>query len=113
MEFATKEDADAAVETIEAGASFASVAERLNTRPAFPGGDLGTHPAHSWPGPTAQVFSKMKPGDYTKTPINGINGYSIYLMESRYEKPAAPFDDWKAAIEAYANRAQSCGRKLF
>jgi len=113
MEFATKEDADAAVKTIEAGASFASVAERLNTRPEFPGGDLGDHPAHAWPGPTAQVFSKMKPGDYTKEPINGIYGYAIYFMESRYEKPAAPFDDWKAAIEAYAKREQSCGRKPF
>ena len=113
MEFETKADANAALKMVESGQSFASVAERLNTRPDFPGGDLGVHPAHAWPVETAQVFNRMKPGAHTKEPVESAGGYSLYFMESRYEKPAAPFDDWRAAIAAYARREQSCGRRLF
>lgn len=113
MGFTTKEEANSALKMINAGASFASVAEQLKPQPEFPGGDLGTHPAYRWSARQAQVFRKMKPGEYTRQPINGVYSYDIYFMESRYEKPAAPFSVWRAAIETYAKREQSCGRKLF
>lgn len=73
----------------------------------------GVHPAHAWPEQKAQVFKKLKPGEYTKQPVDSIGGYGIYLLESRYEKPAESFGVWRAVIETYAKREQSCGRKLF
>jgi hypothetical protein len=113
MEFATRQEANAALKMIEAGASFAAVAAKLKPQPEFPGGDLGVHPASDWPPSEVQLFRKMKPGDYTKQPIKAVYGYDLYFMEHRYEKPAAPFSAWKAAIQTYAERTQSCGRTLF
>ncbi|MFP5392004.1 MAG: peptidyl-prolyl cis-trans isomerase [Gammaproteobacteria bacterium] len=113
MEFDTREAANAALQKIEAGASFAAVAAQLNPQPDRPGGDLGATPAHAWPAPKAQIFRKMKPGEHTRQPVEGIYGYGLYYLESHYEKPAEPFDAWKAAIETYAKREQSCGRRLF
>ena len=113
MEFATAKEANAALKMVEAGASFASVARKLKPQPQFQDGDLGTHPASDWPARNAQLFRTMKPGEYTRQPIKDGDSYDLYFMESRYEKPAAPFDAWRAAIATYAQREQSCGRKLF
>lgn len=113
LRFTTREKANAALKMMEAGASFASVARKLTSQADVEGRDLGTNPAHAWSGRTGQLLRTMKPGEYTRQPINGIHGYDILWMESRYEKPAAPFKDWRAAIEAYAKREQACGRQLF
>lgn len=112
MRFSTPEKALAAVRMLDAGASFGAVAAKLKLLPKLETADLGLHPGHDWSRENVKLFRTMKAGEYTRQPVKGIYGYELFLLKGSVEKPAAPFKDWRATIETYARREQSCGRQL-
>lgn len=110
MEFESLAEAKAALRRLDSGESFAVVAQDLQPRAEFPGGDLGFHPEHSWTNRWRRIFRSLRIGSYTKEPVKNFSSYSLYFLEDRRQAPAASFENWRRQIEAYVQRTQSCGR---
>ncbi len=76
--------ADAVVERLDAGESFARVAaSESDARNALEGGDMGWRPASQLPQTGADAIRELEPGQYT-SPLRAPAGFQIYrLRETR------------------------------
>ena len=76
--------ADAVVERLDAGESFARVAaSESDARNALEGGDMGWRPASQLPQTGADAIRELEPGQYT-SPLRTPAGFQIYrLRETR------------------------------
>ncbi|MEX0429882.1 peptidylprolyl isomerase [Spiribacter insolitus] len=79
-----RERADAVVERLDAGESFARVAtSESDARNALEGGDMGWRPASQLPQAAADAIRELEPGQYT-SPLRTPAGFQIYrLRETR------------------------------
>ena len=110
MEFDSKEAAEQALQQLNAGQKFAEVAERLQPRASFPGGDLGEHAENEWTPRWLRVFRELKPGGYTTQPIKDYSTYSLYYLEGFRDEPALSVEKWKPTIDAFLQREAACGK---
>ncbi len=79
-----RERADAVVERLDAGESFARVAtSESDARNALEGGEMGWRPASQLPQAAADAIRELEPGQYT-SPLRTPAGFQIYrLRETR------------------------------
>jgi hypothetical protein len=107
---ATFDEARSIVSQLDAGTSFASLADQLSLlKDEFPHGDMGVHKEDSWTPRFARVLRGLKEGEYTRTPVmDEANNFAIYRVETVRELPPPKIEEVRSALAMYAQRAREC-----
>ncbi|MBB5704423.1 peptidyl-prolyl cis-trans isomerase C [Ochrobactrum daejeonense] len=101
----TKEEAEAIVKKLEGGAKFEDLAKESSTDgSAANGGDLG----YFTEGQMVPEFEKaafaLKPGEYTKEPVQTQFGFHVIQLEDRRTKQPPAFEQVKDQIRSIVMR---------
>ncbi|WP_245413654.1 peptidylprolyl isomerase [Mangrovicella endophytica] len=101
----TKEEADAVIKQLEGGADFVKLASEKSSGPSgSEGGDLGFF----GPGQMVPEFEKaafaLKPGEYTKTPVQTQFGWHVIKVEEKRKAEAPAFDTVKEQVRQVVMR---------
>ena len=95
-------DVDAANSVIEAlnkGADFATLAKEKSTGPsASQGGDLGWFAPNQMVKTFAEAVEKLKPGEYTKRPVQTRFGWHVIKLEKSREVEPPPYKSVEAQV---------------
>ena len=93
----TEDEAKAIIAQLEKGADFASLAKEKSTGPSGKkGGDLGWFDAAQMVKPFSDAVARLKPGQFTKTPVKTQFGWHVILLEKKRAKEPPK----KEAVEA-------------
>ncbi len=85
----TKAEAEKIIKELNHGADFATLAKKDSTGPSGKkGGELGWFKPQRMVPAFSAALEKLKPGEYTKTPVKTQFGWHVILLEK--EKTAAP-----------------------
>ncbi len=85
----TKAEAEKIIKELNHGANFATLAKKDSTGPsAKKGGELGWFKPKQMVPEFSAALEKLKPGEYTKTPVKTQYGWHVILLEKK--KTAAP-----------------------
>lgn len=102
-----EDEAKAIIAKLEKGEKFADLAKQSKDPGSKDtGGDLG------WSAPTAYVkafgeaLTKLKKGEFTKTPIKTDFGYHVIQLDDSRPMTPPPFDQVKAQLQQRANQQQ-------
>jgi len=104
---ANEEEAKAIIAKLEKGESFAELAKQSKdpgTREK--GGELGWNPPTAYAKPFSDALTKLKKGDYTKTPIKTDFGYHIIFLEDTRPLNPPPFEQIKPQLQQRAQQQQ-------
>ena len=97
----TRAEAEKIISELEHGANFADLAKKYSIAPsASKGGELGWFTAQTMVAPFAAAVEKLKPGEYTKTPVHTRFGWHVILLQKERKVQPPPFDQVKSRIEA-------------
>ncbi|MDR3521439.1 MAG: peptidylprolyl isomerase [Acidocella sp.] len=95
----TKAEAESIITQLEHGADFAKLATKYSIDPgAKDGGELGWFSQDEMVQPFADAAFALKPGQYTKTPVQTQFGWHVILCEGKRTGPAPTLDDVKDQI---------------
>lgn len=95
----TKAEAEKIIDQLNKGAKFSALAIKDSIDPgAKNGGELGWFTKDEMVKPFADAAFALKPGTYTKTPVQSQFGWHIIKSQGKREKPAPSFDDVKDSI---------------
>lgn len=95
----SREEAEAAIEELNQGADFQKLATERSTGPSAPqGGDLGWFSKDQMVQPFSEAAFQLRPGDYTKAPVETQFGWHVIKVEDRREKPAPSFEEVEAEL---------------
>jgi peptidyl-prolyl cis-trans isomerase C len=85
----TQEEAQKVLQQLEKGTEFAKLAEEFSTGPTGPnGGDLGWFQPEQMVPPFAEAVRQLKPGSYTKEPVQTQFGWHVIKLEET--RPVTP-----------------------
>lgn len=103
----TKARAEKIITQLNNGAKFSALAVKDSIDPgAKNGGELGWFTKDEMVKPFADAAFALKPGTYTKTPVQSQFGWHIIESEGQRQKPVPDFDSVKGQIrEKVANQA--------
>ncbi|MBO0904291.1 peptidylprolyl isomerase [Jiella sonneratiae] len=92
----TKEEAEAVIKQLEGGADFETVAKEKSTGPSGPdGGDLGFFGPGQMVPPFEKAAFALKPGEFTKEPVQTQFGWHVIKVEETRDAPPPPYDQVK------------------
>jgi peptidyl-prolyl cis-trans isomerase C len=95
----TQAQAQSIITQLNHGANFAKLAEKYSIDPgAANGGELGWFAQDQMVPAFANAAFALKPGQYTKTPVQSQFGWHVILCEGRRNAPPQSFDDVKQQI---------------
>ncbi|HEX7390536.1 MAG TPA: peptidylprolyl isomerase [Acidiphilium sp.] len=95
----TQAEAESIIKQLNGGAKFAALAEKDSIDPgAKNGGELGWFTRDEMVKPFADAAFALKPGTYTKAPVQSQFGWHVILSEGKRQKPVPGFDDVKDQI---------------
>lgn len=95
----TKAEAEKVIAELGKGAKFADLAKKYSIDPgAKNGGELGWFTKQEMVKPFADAAFALKPGTYTKTPVQSQFGWHVIESEGKREKPVPALDDVKDQI---------------
>ncbi len=95
----TQAQAQAIITQLKHGANFAKLAEKYSIDPgAANGGELGWFTQDQMVPAFANAAFALKPGEYTKTPVQSQFGWHVILCEGRRTAPPQSFDAVKQQI---------------
>ena len=103
----SKEKAEALIKKLDKakGKGFEKLAKENSTGPtAEKGGDLGWFDARQMVKPFSDAISTMKPGTYTKEPVQTQFGWHVILLEDTRTAEPPSFDEAKPTLEAMVKR---------
>ncbi len=91
----SKEEAEALIEEIAAGADFAALAEEHSTDPGSgpEGGDLGFFGRGQMVAPFEAAAFSLEPGEVTPEPVESRFGFHVIKVEETRERPLPAFED--------------------
>lgn len=100
-----EEEAKKLIKQLNKGTDFAELAKKHSTGPTGKdGGDLGWFDPSQMVPPFAEAIAAMKPGDYSKAPVQTQFGWHVInLQETRKAEPP-PFDEAKPRLIALVQR---------
>jgi len=88
----SEETAKALIKELDKGEDFAKLAKEKSTGPSAPdGGDLGFFGASQVVAPFQEAASKLKVGEYTKTPVKTQFGWHIIKVEGARQSEAPTY----------------------
>jgi peptidyl-prolyl cis-trans isomerase C len=96
----TKDEAVAIIADLAKGGDFAKIAEEKSQDPgsAKQGGDLGYFAPGDMVKPFEDAAGALKPGEYTKTPIETQFGFHVIKLEDKRKQQPPAFDDVKEQL---------------
>ncbi|HWK45161.1 MAG TPA: peptidylprolyl isomerase [Stellaceae bacterium] len=101
----TEAEAKAVIAELDKGGDFAKLATEKSKDPgASNGGDLGWFGKEDMVPEFADAAFKMKPGDYTKTPIKTQFGWHVIKVEETRTAPPPSFDQAKEELRSQVAR---------
>lgn len=96
----TEDEAKAVIAELEKGKSFEDVAKEKSKGPsANTGGDLGYFTKDEMVPEFAAAAFKLKPGEYTKTPVKTQFGWHVIKVEDKRTAQPAKFEDTKDELK--------------
>lgn len=97
----TEAEAQAIIDALDGGADFAELAGAQSQDPGSgrSGGDLGFFKRGAMVKPFEDAAFKLKPGKYTKKPVQSDFGWHVILVEDRRKEPAPAFESEAARIQ--------------
>jgi peptidyl-prolyl cis-trans isomerase C len=96
---ATEPFAGKVVAELEKGAKFEDVAKRESMDAKDQGGDLGWFTPDRMVKPFADALVALKPGEYTRAPVQTQFGWHIIKLEETRDLAPPPFDNVKQRVE--------------
>ncbi len=101
----SEKDAKDAIAELDKGADFATLAKARSTGPtAGNGGDLGFFTHDQMVKPFADAAFKLKPGEYTHTPVHSQFGWHVIKVEGRRAAKVPSFEESKDELKDEAAR---------
>jgi peptidyl-prolyl cis-trans isomerase C len=101
----TKEQAEAIIKQLDAGADFAKLAEKDSKDPSGKkGGDLGWFSLQSMVKPFADAVAALKKGETTQQPVQTQYGWHVIRLEDTRTPTVPAFDDVKQQVETLTQR---------
>ncbi len=95
----TKAQAEDIINQLNHGASFATLAQKYSIDPgAANGGELGWFSQNQMVPAFSNAAFALKPGQYTKTPVQTQFGWHVILCEGKRTAPPPSLDDVKSQI---------------
>ncbi len=95
----TQAEAQAIITQLNHGANFAKLAQKYSIDPgAANGGELGWFTQDQMVPVFANAAFALKPGEYTKTPVQSQFGWHVILSEGKRTAPPQTFDQVKDQI---------------
>ena len=95
----TEDEAKAIITELGGGADFVELAKAKSTGPSGPrGGDLGFFGKGRMVPQFEQAAFTLKPGEYSKSPVQTQFGWHIIKIEESREKPKPAFDTVKDQV---------------
>jgi peptidyl-prolyl cis-trans isomerase C len=92
--------------------NFEALAKENSLGPtAEKGGDLGWFDARQMVKPFADALAELKPGEWTKQPVQTQFGWHVILLEETRDAEAPPMEEAKPTLEAAVKR-QKVAEKL-
>lgn len=84
---------------VKAGGSFVELAKKYSEDPGTKstGGDIGLVPKDTLPGPMAEAFYSMEPGE-VRGPVQTVLGFHVLKLEAKSEEKQTPFEEISASI---------------
>ncbi len=96
----TQAEAQSIIAQLEKGADFATLAQKDSIDPgAKDGGELGWFSKDEMVPAFADAAFALKPGTYTKTPVQTQFGWHVILNEGERQAPPPPLADVKGKIQ--------------
>jgi peptidyl-prolyl cis-trans isomerase C len=97
---ANEADAKAVIKDLDGGGDFAKLAKAKSKDPTSGanGGDLGYFTNGEMVPEFWDAASKLKPGEYTKTPVKTQFGWHVIKLVDKRTKPAPKFDEIKDQV---------------
>jgi peptidyl-prolyl cis-trans isomerase C len=97
---ASEADAKAIIEQLKKGADFAALAKEKTTDPAgkTSGGDLGYFTKDEMVPEFADAAFKLKPGEFTQTPVHTQFGWHVIKVEDRRAAKPPTFEQMKPQL---------------
>jgi peptidyl-prolyl cis-trans isomerase C len=101
----TREEAEAVIAELQAGAEFAALAAARADGPTGPnGGALDWFTLDSIPEPFADAVQALTLGSYTTTPVQTDFGFHVILLEDQRQQEAPALADVRSDLVAAAER---------
>jgi peptidyl-prolyl cis-trans isomerase C len=94
----TKVQADKVIAKLNGGAKFAALAAKYNPQ-SKDGGELGWFTRNDMVKPFADAAFALKPGAYTKTPVQSSFGWHVILSEGKRLKPVPALAEVESTIK--------------
>lgn len=102
----TLEEANVIIKSLDGGADFAELAKEKSTGPSGPrGGDLGYFGKGQMVPPFEEAAFALKPGTYTKTPVQTQFGFHVIKVEADRAAQPPSFEDSVEKLRADAAQA--------
>ena len=97
----TEEEAKAIIARLDAGEDFAEIAKEVSLDPGSgqSGGDLGYFKRGQMVKPFEDAAFDLKPGKYTKKPVQSDFGWHVILVEDRRKEPPPTFESQAQRIQ--------------
>lgn len=102
-----EEDAKAIIAKLEKGEKFADLAKQSKDPGSKDnGGDLGWSSPSAYVAPFAEALTKLKKGEFTKTPVKSQFGYHVIQLDDSRALTPPPFEQVKPQLQQRANQQQ-------
>ncbi len=102
-----EEDAKAIIAKLEKGEKFADLAKQSKDPGSKDnGGELGWSSPSAYVAPFAEALTKLKKGEFTKTPVKSQFGYHVIQLDDSRAMTPPPFEQVKPQLLQRANQQQ-------
>ena len=104
---ANEDEAKAIIAKLEKGEKFSELAKQSKDPGSKDnGGDLGWSSPSTYVKPFSDALTKLKKGEYTKTPVKTDFGYHVIMLEDTRPLTPPPFDQVKPQLQQRAQQQQ-------
>lgn len=102
-----EEEAKAIIAKLDKGEKFSELAKQSKDPGSKDkGGDLGWSSPAAYVKPFGEALTKLKKGEYTKTPVKSDFGYHVIQLEDSRPATPPPFDQVKPQLQQRASQQQ-------
>jgi peptidyl-prolyl cis-trans isomerase C len=104
---ATEDEAKAIIAKLEKGEKFSELAKQSKDPGSKDnGGELGWSSPSTYVKPFAEALTKLKKGEYTKTPVKTDFGYHVIMLDDTRPLTPPPFEQVKPQLQQRAQQQQ-------